>query len=62
MTNAKYHRRVRALARLSQETPVPLGRRMERDMLTRLVEGYRAGAYRAKNGRGAGLHPSGAAA
>lgn len=58
MTNAKYHRRVRALDRLEGDTRIPAVRVMERDRLRILVSGYRSGLHRAMNGMGNTRHLS----
>ncbi len=63
MTNAKFHRCERALDRITSRSQrgftVNL---LDMAQLTWTVGQYRLGFLRAKNGRGAGLHNSGALA
>jgi hypothetical protein len=62
MTNAKYHRRARAMDRLDAQPRVAGIRSMERERLHILVSEYRSGGHRCMNGMGATRHPSKATA
>jgi len=62
MTNKKYHRCVRALSRMNPSDRYTGKPSLEYERLASIVSQYRAGGLRAKNGRGSGLHTSGATA